>query len=370
MERIDRIIHQFYEAPDNPEYWAASCEDLSELIGAGAVHLWLASTETDTEYVNVFARGDSQFASEYSSDYAPMDFRVPRVMARGLGIFSDEREYVSSMEAGRSPIHQQLLPRYGVYNISGANMSLNGCIGWFGISTRTPDCGFDVEQIRLLKHASRHILNALRITRSRQDFCLSRNLAYSSLDLVNVPLIIFDHKSVAYANNAAYRLFDAGFFLLRRSVLSCTNPAGNEKLTQFLRSPSSGLAEVPLLLRNPCGGGFLIRVHNLSPAFSRTGNVSARQRAISIIELDPTTAYEVKDVSAFCSSFGVSAAEAKAVHAVLTSISLEEFAQIKGISLNTAQQQLKSAMRKMELNNQKKIFQAYARFRSLQALGE
>lgn len=370
MEKLDRIIHQFYEAPDNPEYWTASCEDLSELIGAGAVHLWLASTETGAEYVNLFTRGDSQFASEYSSDYAPMDFRVPRVMARGLGVFSDEREYVSSTEAECSPIHQQLLPRYGIYNISGANMSLDGCIGWFGISTRTPDSEFDAGQIRLLEHASRHLLNALKINRSRRDLCLSRNLAYSCLDLVNVPLIVLDHKSVAYANKAAYRLFDDGFFLLRRGVLSCTNPAGNEKLAQFLRSPSSGLAEMPLLLRNPCGGSFLIRVHNLSPTFIPTGNVTVRQRAISIIELDPAMAYEAKDVAAFCSSFGVSAAEAKAVHAVLTSMSLDEFARSKGITLNTAQQQLKSAMRKMELNSQKKIFHAYARFRSLQALGD
>lgn len=364
MEQTERIIHQFYEAANNPEYWAAACEDLSELVSGGAVHLLLASTETGEEYVNLFAKGDPQFASEYLCNYASVDFRVPRVMARKLGTFADEREYVSKRDARSSPIHQELLPRYDVHKIGGANMSLDGCIGWFGISARSSGTEFDNRQISLLGQVSRHLLSALKIAKSQQDLRLSRGAAFASLDLANVALLLFDRNELEYANAAARQLVEGDFLLLRHDMLTCKLAGENQKLARFLELAANGQAAGSILLRNPeNAASYIVRSHDIFPAYGHAGPRRSRRRVISIVELGVPANCGPDEVAEFCVGYGVSPSEAKTVHAVLNSINLAVLAENRGVSLNTIQQQLKSAMTKMDLNSQKKIFQAFERYR-------
>lgn len=365
LEQAERIVHQVYEAANNPEYWAAVCDDLSELVGGGAVHVLLASTDTGDEYVNLFTKGDPEFASEYLRDYASVDFRVPRVMARKLGIFGDEREYVSTRDVRSSPIHQELLPRYGVHKIGGANMSLDGCIGWFGISTRSSNAEFDGTQMSMLGHVSKHLLNALKIAKSQQDFRISRNSAFAGLDLANAAILLFDRNTLEYANVAAHRLFEGDFFLLHHNKLVCRRPVENKRLAQFLELAADGRSVGSVLIRDPeDAASYIVRSHDLFPRYVGAGIQKSRYRGISILELNLPANCGLDEVMEFCIGYGVSPSEAKAVHGVLTSTSLAESAENRGISLNTIQQQLKSAMTKMEMNSQKKIFQAFERYRS------
>ena len=364
MEQPERIIHQIYEAARNPEYWSVVCDDLSEMVSGGSVHLLLASTETGHEYVNLFAKGDPAFASEYLRDYAAIDFRVPRVMARELGALADEREYVASLDVRKSPIYQELLPRYDVHNISGANLSLDGCIGWFGISTARSSSEFDTRQIGMLGQVSRHLLNALKIEKSQQDLRLSRDAAFAGLDLPNVALLLFDLGTLEYVNAAARRLIENGFFFLRQDTLSCTLPAENRQLVQFLERAAAGQDDGSILLRNPDDAAcYVVRSHGVGSTYAGAGTLMSRRRVVSIVDLNTPSDCGADEVAEFCVGYGVSRSETKVVHAVLTSTSLAELAEDRGISLGTIQQQLKSAMLKMELNSQKKIFQAFERFR-------
>lgn len=372
MERIDRIVHQIYEAADDPEYWPDVGSDIADCVDGGAVHLLLASLRTGEEYINLFQRGDPGFASEYLQHYAGLDFRVPRVMARRLGTFLDEREYVSEGEARASAIHQELLPRYAVHKISGANMSLEGCIGWFGVSTRRPSDEFDDRQRRLLARLSAHLLRAFRIARSTRELQVSRDLGRQAADLVSAALFIHRHGRVALMNAAAERMLAGGFLVLRGEQLVCTHPGEQARLSRFMqdraddpaRDFAQGGSEATLLLRNhEDGAAYMVRSHALPADGARGGGTGGFCGAISIVEPAPPAGPSLGDVLGFCSAYGVTRAEGMAVHAVLNSISLADFAAIRGVRLDTVQQQLKSAMSKMELASQKKIFQAFERYR-------
>lgn len=364
MENREELIHRIYEAANEPEYWADTAARIADVAGGSAVHLLLASLETGHEYINLFTRGDSGFASEYVRDYARVDFRVPRVMARPLGAFNDEREYVSPEEARSSAIHQELLPRHGVHRISGANLCLDGCIGWFGISTHRPELEFDDRQRAFLAQVSRHLLSAARFSRTHQDLQLSHDRTRDALDLVGTSLFLAATGRVRHANEAARRLLAHGFFRLRHERLRCAEGGEDRKLVAFLTSGARFARSEPLLLRqHETGLTYLVSVHDLFPQYRDGAARASGHRAISIVELDMPARIAFEEVALFCAAHGVSPAEARTVHASLNSVSLAELADTRGIGLATARQQLKSALGKMGLDSQKKLFRAFERHR-------
>lgn len=364
MDYDDEAIHTIYQAANEPEYWKQAAETISEISGGGAVHLLLASLETGQEYVNLFTRDQGGgFADEYIRDYASSDFRVPRVMARPLGDFTDEREYVSKDEARFSAIHQELLPRYDVYNISGANMCLDGCIGWFGISTPRPGVDFDSRQTANLRRLSRHVLNACRISMTHQDLMIARDQALGPLDLINAGLFLVESGRIVHMNEAAKSFIAEGFFRARNDRLYCADRAANDKFAMYLKQAAQR-AMAPLLLRQPeRDAAYSISVNDLFPRYEEGRVQKSRYQVISLVELNIPASTDLDEVLAFCSAYGVSAAEAMTIHASLSSISLVTFAEKRRIALNTAQKQLKSALSKMGISNQKKLFRAFERYR-------
>jgi len=135
LDRTDEVIRKIYAAALEPALWHEVGHDVAETVGGGTVHLMLVSTDFETEYLSLFLRGDPAFAEVYLADYMAGDFRVPRVLAQTPGRLVDERSYVTREEARKSPIHQELLPRFDIYNIAGAHMSTAETFGWFGVST-------------------------------------------------------------------------------------------------------------------------------------------------------------------------------------------------------------------------------------------
>jgi hypothetical protein len=364
MNYGDDALHKLYKAAIEPEYWQDAASAISELMGGGAVHLLLASLDTNYEYVNLFSRDETAFAEEYIRDYAAFDFRVPRVMARPLGAFADEREYVSPNDARASPIHRELLPRYDIHNISGANLCLDGCIGWFGISTSGPAVEFDNQQRSYLTQLSRHILTACRISRTHQDLQITCEQSLSSLDLFQAGFFLLNAGRVVHANDAAIKLIDDGFFMLRNDQLSCRAAAARRKLASFLAQTSEQRSGPLLLRQHEREAAYLVSLNDLFARYGGDGRVAwSGYQAITITELNIPSRIDLDEVLSFCSAYGVTPAEAMTVHASLNSVSLSSFTEARGIGINTARQQLKSALAKMDLNSQKKLFRAFERHR-------
>lgn len=363
MEQADRIIHMLYESAASEQDWCTTACAIGDVVGAGPIHMFLCSLETGQEYVSLIARGNPNFATEYLDDYAPTDFRVPRVMAHRPGTYIDERNYVTREEAACSPIHHDLLPRHKIYNISGTNLTHDGCIGWFGLSTQAPDHDFDDRQRTFLSSISGHVFRAMKLYRTRQDLISARDLSSQTLDLVNTGIVILAGLQIVEGNAVFDRLLEERFFLLRNASLTCSDPVQAAKLYHYLTCRDEGGGEDCLVLRHPQGGvSYLVQCRDL---VSPLNGLHRRQtyQTVSILKLDFDEQPDLDEVIAFSASYGVSKAEAMALRAVLGSQHLGAFAQARGIQLDTVHKQLKSAMRKTDLNSQKKIFQAFERYR-------
>lgn len=365
MDEVERVVQQIYEAADDPEYWEVVAPLIADLVGGGPVHLFLASSESGIEYLSLFARGDPGFAAEYLSNFAGQDFRVPRVLARPPGVLLDERSYVSREEARRSVIHQELLPKHGVHNIVGSNMSLEDSIGWFGVSTRHACETFDEAQRDLLARVAPHILGACRILKRRMDLERARALAVDALDLVSSAILLLHRGRLVQANAAAERLLRTGFFRLGSGRLECRDRFQDGRIAACLKEAAGGLDSVLAVRDYESGIDYLVRCH-AAGARGGAGRANGGAAAVvSITEVDDPAASKREDVAAFCASYGVSAAEVSVVHAALSSTSLRTLAHDRGVALDTVRKQLKTAMARMGLDSQKKLFRAFERYRLL-----
>lgn len=363
MAQTDLIIHMLYEAAAQGEGWFEAACAIGDEVGAGPVHLLLSSLETGQEYVNLLARGNPGFAAEYLDNYARTDFRVPRVLAYRPGRYIDEREYVTREEARSSPLHQEFLPRQEIFNICGSNMSHDGCIGWFGVSTRSPKHEFDHRQRAFLAVLSRHIFRAMKLYRTQQDLIATRDLATQALDLVNTSIVLLTGSKVVDVNSTFARLLEDRFFLIRNDVLTCFNPGQAARLSQYLGRTGDSANEDCLVLRHPAtGAAYLVQSRDLFSPQTGPRRPLAHQ-VVTIQKLDFEEKPDLEDVMAFCAGYGVSSAETMVIRAVLSSQPLGAFAEVRGIRLDTAQKQLKSAMRKIGAGSQKNIFQAFERYR-------
>jgi len=257
--------------------------------------MFLVSSDTGRAYVNLFAKGDPEFAPTYLTDHAADDFRVARVLARPPGVFAPERAYVSDSDARQSRIHQELLPRFGIYDISGANLSFGSCIGWFGIARPRPGDGIDGASSQLLSALSPHLLRAFRLVQRQADLDLpapSANVA----DLRATAVFVFEAEQLVRLNSAAERVLADGWVSLRRGgQLTCSDRKNSALLAAFY---ADRRAEA-LPLHDP-DTGTVHMLRRMEGAWPRQ-----QRQVLALTQLTPPPP-QFDEMEAFCEPFGLS----------------------------------------------------------------
>jgi len=371
LDRTDAIIRKIYAAALEPALWREVSHDVAEAVGGGTVHLMLVSTDFETEYLSLFERGDPAFAEVYLADYMAGDFRVPRVLAQAPGRLVDERSYVTREEARKSPIHQELLPRFDIYNIAGAHMSTAETFGWFGVSTRPGVEAFDAAQWGVLERLIPHIQQSYAILKRNHDLRAAAARARRGLDIVDAAVFHLLKGCILEANAAAENLLAEGFFCLRDGRLACADALEDRKIAAFLQDAflqngGPALHRAALIHDHEREAAYFLRLHAPAPHYNGDGGIHAgRERLLSIHGSSPACAPSLEETVSFCRSHGLTGAETRVVSGVLAGRSLKEVAAERNIALDTVQKQLKSAMAKAGAGSQKHLFRDFERYRML-----
>ena len=166
---------EVYEAASNPDYFHELGDLVCAFMDGGRAHFMLIDPLSGREYVSCLSGERDDFARVYNEIYLPRDFRVPRVLALPKARFTDERSYVTEEEARQSDIHQDLMVRYGVHNISGANLQTGSAMGWFGLSVNSEGAEFDDMTMRRLADLSHHLQRAYHSLKANADLAIDRN---------------------------------------------------------------------------------------------------------------------------------------------------------------------------------------------------
>lgn len=365
MNEYIRLVQRIYEAASASEQWSRLSTDIADHVGGGTVHLMLASPSEGTEYLSLFPRGDEEFAAEYLRDYIGLDFRVPRVLTKTPGVLVDERSYVSSEEARRSPIHQEFLPKYDIHEIIGANMTIDGAMGWFGVSTRKPGEYLDNRKKKAFSELTPHILQAYKILKANRDLQMTADMGLGALDMLNMGLFFIRGRRLRHANRAAARILDDGFISVVNGRLVCIDPSENNRLARYQDDFNPAAARhivVTDFLREREYG---IRLHASAMDYGADRGAHAAELVFSITETGASPEVDPAAVEAFCAGRGITPAEQAVLCVVLGDGSLARLARERGVSLDTVQKQRKSAMAKLQATNQKALVRAFTRFEIL-----
>lgn len=366
-DRLDAVIHGIYDAVETPECWAEAGERIADLVDGRGVHLMLLDDTFPGAplHLNTYLRGDPDGAREYLEDYAAQDFRYARILGNPHGVIIDERAYVTTEEARRSPIHQELFPKYGTHNLAGSNLSVGESAGWFGISTKAADLSFDSEQIAVLGRIAPHLHRAFAMIRSRNRLGLERDIARAALEASDAGIVLFSKGKADYVSPAATALFGRGFLMLRRGRAGAALASADKRIEEFFaRAAATGNPQTLALTDSGEGDSYHLHLH--LPAESVRLDAAARRAApmiLSITLFSRKAEVEMETIMAFAAAYGLPSSEARAIAAVINDIELSADAAARGISLETVRKQLKSALARMGLKSQKQLVRLFDNFR-------
>jgi DNA-binding CsgD family transcriptional regulator len=121
----------------------------------------------------------------------------------------------------------------------------------------------------------------------------------------------------------------------------------------------------PVMVRDPrTGESFAVASRCLFPQFQSGGLVMGRERIVTVTSVASTDEPDLVAIGAFCREHDLSPREAEVTTVVLTGGALSRHAIERGVSVDTVRKQLKAAMARLEVANQKAMVLLFERFRS------
>ncbi|MBX9456698.1 MAG: hypothetical protein KL863_12080 [Rhizobium sp.] len=360
----DQLVIDVYEAAANPEYFSELGDRICAFARGGRAHFMLVDALAGHEYVSHLSGEKDDFVREYNDIYLQRDFRVPRVLALPSAEFTDERAYVADEESRSSDIHQDLLARYKVHNIYGANLQTGPAMGWFGISVREAGGEFGDREMRALSSLARHLRQAYATLKANKDLALDRRLLTATLDRPGSAILITDRGRLVHANAGMQQLLAQGFFRLRGERLDCADRNEARKLAALQQDEEGSSRSRVVVRARRTGESFIVTSRYLFPQVDADGRVSGREQVLTVTLMVADGEIEVGMMEAFCHEHGLSPRESDVVFAVLTGGTLADVARARGVTLDTARKQLKAAMARLDVGSQKAMVRIFERFRA------
>ncbi|AEV39637.1 transcriptional regulator, LuxR family protein (plasmid) [Pseudovibrio sp. FO-BEG1] len=360
---FDLFLTQLYEAVEHPELFEDALLTASDLLRASGMHLYTYDAAKPEERLNYVARIDPSFEPEYTENYFAHDYRIDRVNRSPYGQIVTDAEMTTEYGLKTNPIHQ-LLPKFEVYDLMGTNLTKGDNFGWFGVSSLNPGDGFSPLQRKMFENMIPHASRALHYRQRVRS--LEMRLALKDSVTGNLPygLIIFTQYDINSINPRALEILEHGFLRLRKTGISCSDRKQNKKLEEAQISALVGGLPIVNLTDERTGTTYLIQIFNPKPQASDGSLETAQYLAVKIMMTSATANADPAVIEKLTDVFRLSKAEGNVICAVLSSKSLQNYAQDRSVRLDTVRKQLKSALYKMGINSQKQLFQLYEVFRS------
>ncbi|EEA93330.1 hypothetical protein PJE062_3730 [Pseudovibrio sp. JE062] len=246
----------------------------------------------------------------------------------------------------------------------GTNLTKGDNFGWFGVSSLNPGDGFSPLQRKMFESMIPHASRALHYRQRVRS--LEMRLALKDSVTGNLPygLIIFTQYDINSINPRALEILEQGFLRLRKTGISCSDRKQNKKLEEAQISALVGGLPIVNLTDERTGTTYLIQMFNPKPQASDGSLETAQYLAVKIMMTSATAQADPAVIEKLSDVFRLSKAESHVISAVLSSKSLQDYAQDRSVRLDTVRKQLKSALYKMGINSQKQLFQLYEVFRS------
>lgn len=367
-EILLKAVAGVYEAALDTELWPQIVNGIADMIGAESTHLMAVETGTGTDPLGFLERQDPAAHRDYMENFLPHDIRVPRLATSRVGKIIRDQDVWTPEEKLSSPLYQDYQRVHKLYEITGAQLGIEGHLTWLGFSRKTQS-PFEGAELRAIELLIPHVRQAVRISlelraRELSTLALGDMWSLSGRGVV----ILAPDGTIWYSNNEAEAMCLAGRIRMSGKRLSFRENAVNGLLAVNLmalregRPPSASPAAG--MTTSVDGEQTGIRFMPLT-----SGSGAAPHGACLLVMLTPLSTQpraSAAEISQFGSLFALTPSEQRVLTAASNGVELAAHARERGVSVDTVRQQMKAILGKTNCRSQKGLLRLVERFCFLQ----
>lgn len=360
-DRAHALVDRIYAAALDPQLWNDVVAGVSEIFGGSPVNL------------GFLIPGDLSAGAQYSVGLRPEFLDrylehllkdVPwstRFLARFADRFGDMSEVMSEVPLAESGLYVDWMKPQGLAPIWPAGHTLldpaGAPVGGFTIFRRDGAGPFTEQEFRAIDVFVPHFRRALATHLGVRDAQRVREALSEAIDLMPTGLLLLDaRRRVVLQNRGAERVahLDDGF-RIDATGPSADDARENATLQKLIADAMETGIGGPtaatgfLAISRPSGKqSFALMV---APLLSSPGRTVLRDAAVAIFVADPE-AGRIHDPEVLGAMYSLTHSEAELVRLLAEGMSLEEAAERRGVSVNTARSHLKHVFAKTGTSRQ------------------
>lgn len=350
------LIATLYEAALGRASWADATSEMAGMLGGETLIL----SVLDPRSLSVDVIGYKGLTADNIQEYPKLAHHDPWLArATGTNLFNTAvigTEIVRETELVNSFMYNEFLrPRTNVHHLLGSVLSMHdGRVSIIGTHRPRDAKDFGRQEARRLDRLLPHLRRALEVRSKLEHAGQASRAAHDVLDQLSVGVIMLTATGkLLHLDSAAEGVLRAEDGLMRTpSGFRAGNNEDNKRLQALIAGFQHGST-----MDRPAGGHLRIRRPSgkrayalmLAPAASSITQGSKASPAILAFVSDPQEGI-VSDVAVLKQLFGFPQAEGRLVLALLSGLSVPDFAQKAGVTYNTARTLLARAEARTQLD--------------------
>lgn len=360
-DRAHALVDRIYAAALEPDVWSEVVEGISQLFGGSPVTLGFLVPD-DMSLGERYSVGlQPEFLDRYLEHLLKDVPWSTRYMERFVERFGDMSEVLSEIDLEKSGLYLDWMKPQGLAPIWPAGHTLvdpgGSPIGGFTVFRREGGEAFTREEMAAADVFVPHFRRALATHLGVRDAQRVREALTEAMDLLPTGLLLLDaRRRVVLENRGAQRVarLEDGF-RIDPSGPSAEDARENATLQKLIADAlesnvGGAIASTGFLaVSRPSGKqSFAVMV---APLLSAPGRTVVRDAAVAIFVADPE-AGRIHDPEVLGALYSLTHSEAELVRLLAKGMSLEEAAERRGVSVNTARSHLKHVFAKTGTSRQ------------------
>ena len=359
-QELSRLLDRIYEAALDPQVWPSALQGISDAVGSGLSGLVVLNKRSGAFPLAAGdPRSDAAVIEDYTRNYAHID---------------ELRGYARSRPAGEvtvtSDISRDLLRRSECYNDFYVRWDLRYFVGSYLVNDPTCEASlvvyrgnaeggeYSADDVATIDLLVPHVTRALAVSRRLYETSAETKHLYDALDMVTQGVVLLERGGrVTWMNTTASEIVSSNDGI---GVDASGLRIDDQAAMKMVRRVASGAAEPSLVSAEACHSlvarasgdvPYRIMAAPVRPAIDCS--FSPRTTAIVFI-VDPTRISSRSRVAAQ-TMYGLTPAEADVAAAIAAGKSMQELAEERQISVETARTHVKRVMQKTGTHKQAQL---------------
>jgi DNA-binding CsgD family transcriptional regulator len=345
----EQLIDRIYECSFAPDLWPGVLDALARAADARGGYLVVANNDVPRWTASEMLRGNMERL--VSGDWLKRGHRLPRLIGARHAGFLTEPDLYTEAELAADPFYRDFLWPAGFGWAAATAMPLPTgdtlILGFERIRERGPVEAAIVRQLDTLRpHLARSALLSARLQMDRA------RAASEALALIGLAALVLDEDGKVLAANALVEALTEHVTWRAFGGVALNDRAAEAQFRQALRTLGVNDTSVrSFALRGDSSGAAMVA--HVVPIRGAARDIFVRCAAILI--LTPVTLPDAPPTELLQSLFDLSAAEARVARHLAAGSTVDEIADVNGVSANTVRTQVRGVLEKTGCRRQAEV---------------